>query len=905
MKQLLHSAKSLLLGLLILAGSVASAQPFVEVLQPQLGDTWVIGTSKLISWNTNFTQPVKIDLVDYTNPLLPVVTPIVASTVNSTYSWLIDGGTFVAGTQYKVKVTSTVTSMYSDESDFFTLAASAPGTYVSLEQPNVSGINWLNNSTYLISWDSDLGGTFKIELLKAGLSVATIAAAAHMSTYEWTIGGAVEAGNDYKIKITSNNDPSKSDVSEQFFTISYSPTGATITVLQPSDAGITLVRGSDYLISWIDNVPEVLDIELYSTEPFTLATDDADNYGGLWADGDNEGSGFEAWDITTHTDGIAGVASAFIGDPALGGIVGMSDPAFGVVAYSNPTSNDNYVYADRELSDALEPGSTLSLDWAFHWATGFAGGDKGIVLYGGGVGGTELIRIHVENDVAPITINGSTMFSNFGNNAMDLSFELIDDVTLRVSGTGRDGLETYTHDFTIAVAPDALRFYSVAQSDAGYLNRAVYFNNLRVTRHTMIIAEDVVGSTYVWSIPGSLSTSASYRVIVKDQSEEITDESDNFFHLSANPAGTTVTVLQPDELGLTLVKGTSYLISWIDNIPGPVDIYLSGTQIANDVVGSTWVWDIPGALANGSYFIRVQAANNSGVFDVGQNFTISGYPAGGTIEVLQPNVPGIVWLSNQSYLISWTSNFATGPVNIELWKGAAKTADLATNYSGSTYVWDLSAGVYVLGTDYSIKVTAMGGSVSDESDNDFEISETPGGTVEVLQPNGGETLYAGQGYLIAWIDNVPEPMRIILYDDLNVTTTVLANNVIGSTWVWDIPLGFTAHSQYRIRVRSIYSDLIGDFSDGQFTISPLPMTFSLYPNPAKDFVTVKFDELANSSFTLQISDRFNTVVLSKVVNAEAMKEYRISTDELPNGIYFLTITSDNFRSVQKVMVQRF
>lgn len=912
MKHLFSRAKTALVALLLLIGVSSTAQPFVEVLQPQLGDVWVIGSTKLISWNTNFSQPVKIDLVNLTGN---VVTPIVASTVNSTYSWYIDELVYTPGDNYIIRVTSTVSASYTDDSEVFELAESAPGTYVSLQQPNATGINWLNNSTYLISWDTDLGGSFKLELIdytNLALPVTTlIAGAAPASTYLWTIPNNTVAGTKYKVKITSNNDNSKTDISDQYFTISISPSGAYIDVLQPDEAGLKLVRGTQYLISWIDDVPGNVDLELYSTEPFTIASDDAGNYGGIWADGDNEGSGFEPWDISDGDDGSGGVSDYFIGDPSLAGITGMDNPSFGIRAYSNPTTSTlNFVKADRELSTPLEVGSTLSLDWAFHWASGAAGeGDKGIILYSGGVLGTEILRINVAGDVAPVSITGGTMFNNFGNNAMDLNFEMVDEETLRVYGTGRDGVETYDQNFTITAAPDAIRFYTEAQSSSD-LQRVLYFNNLRVTRHTMDIALDVVGSTHVWSILGSLSTTASYKVIVADQSGEITGQSTNFFTLLTNPENTFIEVLQPNTSGMDIVRGTSYLISWNDNVPGPVDVYLQpgNVLLGNDVVGSTLVWNVPSGLALGAYTIQVRASNDASVQDSGASFDIIAYPTGGTLEVLQPSLNGIVWLRGNEYLISWTSDFATGPVNIELYKGGTAPgnflATLVSNYEGSTWVWDIPELTYVVGDDYYIRVTAFSASVSDFSNFDFSLADTPGGTIEVLQPNGNEILYTNQGYLISWIDNIPEPVNIFLIDDAAPTSvTSLATSVIGSTWVWNIPLGTDAHAFYKIRIESIYSSLIFDESNNYFTITPLPMTFSVFPNPARDNVTVRFDELANDTFTLKLTDRFNTQVLLQKVDARSMKEFRISTAELPNGVYFLSVTSNESKTVQKIMVQ--
>jgi hypothetical protein len=314
------------------------------------------------------------------------------------------------------------------------------------------------------------------------------------------------------------------------------------------------------------------------------------------------------------------------------------------------------------------------------------------------------------------------------------------------------------------------------------------------------------------------------------------------------------------------------------------------------------VWNIPElTYPIGNYKIKV---GNSSLSDESNNaFALVDYPSGGAIEVLQPSVTGIVWLRGSSYLISWLPDFLSGPVNVELWKGGLKQADLVTNYEGSTWVWDIPQNTYPVADDYTIKVISNNGATG-ESANEFALADTPGGTIEVLQPNGGEILYKGVGYLIAWIDDIPEPVRIILHNDATNTTETLANNVIGSTWVWNVPSGQANGTEYRIRIRSIYSNTIRDFSDGQFTITDLPMTFSVYPNPVRDAFTVKFDEMANESFTVQLKDKYNMTVLEQQINASQMKELRLETSGIANGIYFLTITSETSRNTQKILIQK-
>lgn len=203
-----------------------------------------------------------------------------------------------------------------------------------------------------------------------------------------------------------------------------------------------------------------------------VARDQASNYS-EWNNGSNQGYGFESWVITTGGGGFAG---AFTGDPDAVGITGLPNPSFGL--FANPANENPFVNADRNLIYPLPVGATLSFDWGVNWDSDGIG-NKGFNLYVGGTGGTQVININ-QGGSAAITINDSSMFSEYGTQAMTMHFERVSATQLRVHATGRDGVETYDSTFTLASsAIDALRFY--ASGLAGGNQRQPYFNNFRIS----------------------------------------------------------------------------------------------------------------------------------------------------------------------------------------------------------------------------------------------------------------------------------------------------------------------------------------------------------------------------------------------------------------------------------------
>lgn len=792
---------------------VTSLPGTIELLQPTANNIQIlVGSTYLISWIDTFTENVKIELTpdDGVNWYV-----IAASVEGSTYLWntatLPVGNLISNGGTYKIKVSS-VSAGTNDISEFGFAAVSTTGTEVTVLQPSEAGIEWLLGGQYLISWIDDMSGNVNIELWDefgaGGAKVDDIATDVPGSTYIWNTAVnpvALDPG-DYTIRV-SNAAGTIEDFSNFAFAIV--ATSGTIEVLQPSIAGINWVVGTTHLISWIDNVPGPVDIQLESPSAWTLATDNASLYGGTWSDGDDHGSGFEPWDLReTDHSGLA-TLEFFAGDPATGGIVGMDDPSFGMIARTDPTDLLDEVVAYREFTTPMKLESTFAFDWAVNDNSG----EKGFILYAGGEAGDELLHVEIANsDEITITHNATTttMFNNAGVNVMSFNFEYLITGDLRVQANGRDGLETYAHTFEINAAPDAIKFFARGQfDDLDYLERASYFNKLRIFTYISDIAEDVEGTTFAWNTTGF--SAGSYKIRVKNG--DIEDLSDNNFDLVLT-AGGTVEVLQPVG-GETWVRGNAYYISWIDDLVEPVDVYLKNDDLAyslkikDDFEGSTFAYTLPGTLTpDDAYYVRVESSLNA--------------------------------------------------------------------------------------------------SYGDES-GDFEIVSALPGTIEVIQPNGGEFIETNSAYLISWIDDIAEDLKIEVwqYDDAGGTNPQLRytyNNVPSSTMVWNVPATFTG-SFFKVKISSSdgSSTTTPDYSNATFTIAN-PVAVSVFPNPARDYVSINFDENISGSFDAVLYDRFNNQMMNFTVNA-ATKSHRISTAHLPEGVYFLRMTSGTNTIAQKIIVQ--
>jgi hypothetical protein len=189
----------------------------ITVTSPNGGESWAPTSIHTIVWSSTGSPGanVKIELLKG-----GAVNRVIATSTanNGSYSWTIPAAQ-TPGTDYKIRITSTTTSV-TDSSDG-NFAIPAPFTITS---PN-GGESWVLGSTHTITWTSPLNqmALVKISLYKGGVFITEIASTANDGSYSWTISGALSLGTDYKIKIESNTTPEAYDWSDGYFTIREEP----------------------------------------------------------------------------------------------------------------------------------------------------------------------------------------------------------------------------------------------------------------------------------------------------------------------------------------------------------------------------------------------------------------------------------------------------------------------------------------------------------------------------------------------------------------------------------------------------------------------------------------------------------------------------------------------------------
>lgn len=70
----------------------------------------------------------------------------------------------------------------------------------------------------------------------------------------------------------------------------------------------------------------------------------------------------------------------------------------------------------------------------------------------------------------------------------------------------------------------------------------------------------------------------------------------------------------------------------------------------------------------------------------------------------------------------------------------------------------------------------------------------------------------------------------------------------------------------------------------------IKLTFSAYPNPTTDFLTLKISDFTNDNLAYQIFDVTGKLIKSNKINST---ETNINMENIPIAIYFFKITSNN------------
>ncbi len=670
--------------------------PTIQVSHPNGGEILVAGNNFMIDWTYGISGNVRIEL--FKSGVL--YSTIAASTAcDGTYIWTVPP-TLTPGTDYQVKISSLSVPSVTDMSDNpFTVTVSD----IQVTSPN-GGEIWVKQTAYEITWIDQITENVRIELLRNGQVAVVIASSTPSDgSFTYTPSAGLTDATTYRIRIRSVSNAANSDISDNDFTIN----GGGIQVTSPN-GGEQWLPGSTHLITWNDNIPGNVRIQLYNGDALhtTIASS-------------TPSDGEYSWTISSSMSGenfkirISSVSSS--------GTFDLSDTTFSIGNFN-----------------ALE---LISPNGGEHWAAG-ASHD---ITWSCNISANVRIQLYKGNALHT-TIASSTPCDGSHSWSIPAGFELGNDYKIKITSVANATVYDISEaDFSVVsgglsvTSPNGGETWLI-----GTVHDITWTDELTENVRIQLFKGGVLNATiasstpsdglYSWTLPTSLQPGSDYTVKISSVANTaIYDESDAPFSVIFG----NITVNYPNG-GETFLKGSTMNINWTDDFDGNVSIKLYKNGVLHTTIASStpsdghYAYSISNSMtAGGDYRIRISHVSSSVTYDESNaDFNI----VTGNIEVAYPN-GNEEFFADSLVTIQWTSNFQ-GKVKIQLIKYVFNTGTLFGTLADSTdndgtFDWQLSP---VLTGNFKIKISACeNNNVNDMSDQTFEIYFMSGGKLATQQ----------------------------------------------------------------------------------------------------------------------------------------------------------------------------
>ena len=697
----------------------------LTLVTPNGGETWQQGSTKKIEWiyTGDPGSHVKIDFLKGPT-VLGNVTASIGTGGSGSFSLTIPYNV-PAGSDYKIRVTSTSKPAYTDTSN----ASFTIGSAITVSTPN-GGESWPEGSLQTIRWtyQGNPGSTVLIDVLKGPTILANITASTSIGSggageYTLPIPSSAPVGEDFRIKVTSTSYPAYTDLSDMPFSIT--PDNATITLVTPN-GGETLQQGATWPIQWTytGNPGSHVKIDLLKG-PTAL--------GNVTVSIGSGGSG--SYSLTLPYDVPAGADYRIR-------VSSTTKPHCSDTSETFSTINSALTLTSPNGGENWSQGSVHAIRWNF---SGNPGPAVKITLL---KGPTVLANI---TESTSLGSGGSGQYTL----PIPMSAPLGTEFRIRITSTSHPACnDTSEGYFSIVPGGGSISVMTPNGGEewqqgstktlqwtyTGDPGSHVKIEVIKGSAVKVITPSTPIGTggfgSYNLTFPYTTPLGSDYLVRVTSTSNPAyTDTSDTSFTISPNVG--TISLETPNG-GEEWQQGSTPTIRWAyTGDPGPtvkieiskgtaVKVITAGTSIGSEGIGSFGLM-IPYNTPLGSdYKVRVTSTTNGAFTDTSSGpFTISS-----AIRVATPN-GGENYPIGSPLPMSWTYSGTPGStVNIDVIKGGAvlKTLTgipLGASGSGS-YPVTIPAST-PQGTDYLIRVTSgTYAACTDTSNGTFAISAAGG-----------------------------------------------------------------------------------------------------------------------------------------------------------------------------------
>ncbi|MDI6841011.1 MAG: Ser-Thr-rich GPI-anchored membrane family protein [bacterium] len=272
-------------------------------------------------------------------------------------------------------------------------------------------------------------------------------------------------------------------------------------------------------------------------------------------------------------------------------------------------------------------------------------------------------------------------------------------------------------------------------------------------------------------------------------------------------------------------------IKWVStSVTGNVDIELwKGGSLSYTIASNTSndgdeSWDAPSDCTPGSdYKVKISSCSEPSVYD----YSNGKLWIGRQLKIIAPN-GGEVWWAGESNTITWTT--AGTDTNVRLWYtpdgGAQWTEIISSTLDDGSYLWTVpdsptiraKVKIWDVASPSEEEGDAIHHPNLDRSDFCFTIAKSPG--IVVMCPNGGEFFAIDSTRNIIWDSRgINGDVKIDLYKWGSYDITITESTPNDGSYSWTIPTSCSPDTTYRIKIASVSTPSVYDFSNANFAIS--------------------------------------------------------------------------------------
>ncbi len=758
--------------------------PVLTLLQPNGGETYVLGTVDTIAWTLTGTSGAVVVQINRTYPSLTWETITTTSGLSALYT--------VSGTPSNtVRVRAYLQSIPA--------VCDTSAANLSIVAPTIT-VNWPNGGesltpgqSVMLRWTStNVTGTFLVELNRtySGGTWETLSASAATDSLAWTVDQ--NGGSSARIRVTANTYPAATDVSNANFTI-LTP---SLTVVTPN-GGEGWSLGSSHWLRWSrSNLNGLVNVHYNLSYP-----------SGAWLPIQlNVALDSILWVVPGPSSGATRIRVTSVNVPALSDV---SDTNFSLgsgITLIWPNGGENL---------------SLTAPATFSWTRANAPGNVTVQLNRNYPMGTwEPLTTTAPGDSFTWTVSGTTTTGarirvfltadpTLGDTS-DASFNIVSSVLTITSPNGGEVWNTHMYQvirWTRTNAPGSVTVL---------LNRS-YSSGTWDTLATAVSVDTLRYYVPDWDV----ATSAARIKVIWNAQPVISDESNGNFSIIPH-----LTLLAPNG-GEVWPVGSTQVIRWSrSNSPGNVRILLTRTwpilnwsTLTLSAAADSFVWTVPSGTTETAR-IAIYMTDNWGYTDTSAaNFTI---PNTNSITLTSPN-GGETWPVGSSQTITFVRSNAAGAATVQLnrtYPGGV-WENLNTNVTTSSLNWTVSGSA---SSTARVRVFLNSSpSWRDSSNANFSISSgVP--SLALTVPNGGETWVTGSTQVVRFTRSNATGNVVVL---LNRTYPggvweTLSSTVTADTFAWSA--SGTTSSTARVRIYLASNAAAADTSAGNFTIAAPTLT---------------------------------------------------------------------------------